>query len=220
MKSVFIDNSVLLCSYYAFVLPILEYCSPVWGSAADYHHQLLERQVHSEARLCPDQGFLSSSHRSHVTGLCMLSYRHHVTGLEMLSHRRHVTGLCMLSHRCHVTGLCKLSYRHHVTGLWMLSHRRHVTGLCMLSHRRHVTGLCMLSIVVTWLDCVCWVIVVTWLDCACWAIVVTWLDWVFCTRFSNSDHCLFVVAALHFSQSSTYKSSCRGSSIIIRNVDV
>ena len=31
VKSVFIDTSVLLRCYYAFVLPILEYCSPVWG---------------------------------------------------------------------------------------------------------------------------------------------------------------------------------------------
>ena len=36
----------------AFVLPILEYCSPVWGAAAECHLQLLERQVYSEARVC------------------------------------------------------------------------------------------------------------------------------------------------------------------------
>ena len=33
VKRVFVDTSVLLRCYYAFVLPILEYCSPVWGSA-------------------------------------------------------------------------------------------------------------------------------------------------------------------------------------------
>ena len=52
VKLVFMDTSVLLRCY-AFVLPILEYCSPVWGSAAEC--QLLERQVYSVARLCPDQ---------------------------------------------------------------------------------------------------------------------------------------------------------------------
>ena len=28
---IFVDISVLLCCYYAFVLQILEYCSPMWG---------------------------------------------------------------------------------------------------------------------------------------------------------------------------------------------
>ena len=58
--------------YFAFVLPILEYCSPVWGSAAECHLQLLERQVYSVARLCRDHSFLSLCHRRHVAGLCML----------------------------------------------------------------------------------------------------------------------------------------------------
>ena len=37
VKHVFFDTSVLLLCYYAFVLPILEYCSPVCGSAARCH---------------------------------------------------------------------------------------------------------------------------------------------------------------------------------------
>ena len=53
--NVFVDISVLLRCYFAFVLPILEYCSPVWGSAAECHLQLLELQVYSVDRLCPDQ---------------------------------------------------------------------------------------------------------------------------------------------------------------------
>ena len=69
---VFVDTSVLLCCYYAFVLPTLEYCSPVWGSDAECHFQLLERQVYSVARHCPDQTFLSLCHRRHVAALCML----------------------------------------------------------------------------------------------------------------------------------------------------
>ena len=47
LKRVFLDTSALLRCYYALVLPILEYCSPVWGSAAECHLQLLERQVYS-----------------------------------------------------------------------------------------------------------------------------------------------------------------------------
>ena len=38
---------VLFRWYYAFVLPILEYCSPVWGSAAECHLQLLGCKVYS-----------------------------------------------------------------------------------------------------------------------------------------------------------------------------
>ena len=62
------DTSVLLRCYYAFVIPNLEYCSSVWGSAAECHLQLLERQVYSVARLCPDQSFVSFL----VAALCML----------------------------------------------------------------------------------------------------------------------------------------------------
>ena len=37
VKRVFVDASVLLRCYYVFVLPIFEYCSPVWGSGAECH---------------------------------------------------------------------------------------------------------------------------------------------------------------------------------------
>ena len=65
------DTSVLLC-YFAFVLPILEYCSPVWGSAAECHLQLLERQVYLVAILRPNQSLLSLGHQRRVDGLWML----------------------------------------------------------------------------------------------------------------------------------------------------
>ena len=45
VKLIFVDYSVLLRFYFAFVLPILEYCSPVWRSAAEYHLQHLERHA-------------------------------------------------------------------------------------------------------------------------------------------------------------------------------
>ena len=56
---IFVDTSVLLRCYFAFILPILEYWSPVWGSAAECHLHLVEGQVCSVARLYPDQCFLS-----------------------------------------------------------------------------------------------------------------------------------------------------------------
>ena len=45
INRIFVDTSVLLRCYFAFVLPILEYCSPVWGSAVECHLQLLELQA-------------------------------------------------------------------------------------------------------------------------------------------------------------------------------
>ena len=72
MKRVFVDTTVLLRYFYAFVLPILEYCFPVWGSAAECHLQLLDRLVYSVARLCHDQTFLSLCHRRRIAALCML----------------------------------------------------------------------------------------------------------------------------------------------------
>ena len=72
LKRVFVDTSVLLLCYSAFVLLILKYFSPVWGSAAECHLQLLERQVYSLARPSPDQTFLSLCHQCHVASLCML----------------------------------------------------------------------------------------------------------------------------------------------------
>ena len=71
-KRIFVNTSVLLHCYFAFVLPILEYCSAVWGSAAECHLQLLERQVYSMTRRCPDQSFLPLCHRRRVAGLSIL----------------------------------------------------------------------------------------------------------------------------------------------------
>ena len=44
---VFHDRSLLLRSFWNFVLPVLEYCSAVWCSAANSHLQLLDRVVRS-----------------------------------------------------------------------------------------------------------------------------------------------------------------------------
>ena len=71
LKHVFVDTSVLLRLYSAFVL-ILEYCSPVLRSAAECHLLLFDLQVYSVARPCNDQTFLSLCHQRHVAALCML----------------------------------------------------------------------------------------------------------------------------------------------------
>ena len=44
---VFHDRSLLVRSFWSFVLPDLEYCSAVWCSAADSHLKLLESVVRS-----------------------------------------------------------------------------------------------------------------------------------------------------------------------------
>ena len=72
VKCIFVDNCLLLRCHFAFVLQILEYCSPVWWSAAKCHLQLLDRQVYSVARLLNDHSFLSLCHRRRVAGLSML----------------------------------------------------------------------------------------------------------------------------------------------------
>ena len=73
VKRVFVDTSVYLRCYYSLICcpnpGVLFSCV---GSAAECHFQLLERQVYSVARLCPDQTFLSLCHRRHVAALCML----------------------------------------------------------------------------------------------------------------------------------------------------
>ena len=62
VKRIFMDTSILLRWYFEFVLQILEYCSQLWGSAAECHLQLLERRAYSVARLHSDQSFLSLCH--------------------------------------------------------------------------------------------------------------------------------------------------------------
>ena len=90
VKRIFLDTSLLLRYYSAFVLPVLEYCSPAWESAAECHLQLLEHHVYSVARLCPDQSFLSLCHRYRVAGLCMLSTRFTQTLITVCSASLHL----------------------------------------------------------------------------------------------------------------------------------
>ena len=45
VRRLFVDSSALLRCYYA-LFSILEYRFPMWGSAAEYHLQLLECQVY------------------------------------------------------------------------------------------------------------------------------------------------------------------------------
>ena len=68
----FHDRSLLERYFRGFVLPVLEYCSAVWCSAADTHLKLLDRAV-SGARLLTGCVFeCDIAHRRSVAVLCML----------------------------------------------------------------------------------------------------------------------------------------------------
>ena len=68
----FHDKSLLGRCFRGFVMPVLEYCSAVWCSAADTHLKLLDRAV-SGARFQTWCVFeCDISHRRSVAVLCML----------------------------------------------------------------------------------------------------------------------------------------------------
>ena len=69
---VFHDRSLLGRCFRGFVLPVLEYCSAVWCSAADTHLKLMDRAV-SGARFRTGGVFeWDIAHRRSVALLCML----------------------------------------------------------------------------------------------------------------------------------------------------
>ena len=69
---VFNDRSLLGRCFRGFVLPVLEYCSAVWCSAADTHIKLLDRAV-SDARFLTVGVFESDiANLRSVAVLCML----------------------------------------------------------------------------------------------------------------------------------------------------
>ena len=69
---VFHDRSLLLRSFWSFVLPVLGYCSAVWCSAADSHLKLLGRVVRSAGFLTGGVLDCNLAHRRSVAELCML----------------------------------------------------------------------------------------------------------------------------------------------------
>ena len=58
--------------FWGFVLPVLEYCSAVWCSAADTHLKLLDRVVSGACFLAGDVFNCNLSYRRSVAVLCML----------------------------------------------------------------------------------------------------------------------------------------------------
>ena len=58
--------------FWGFVLPVLEYCSAVWCSAADTHLKLLDRVVTGACFLAGGVLNCNLSHRRSVAVLCMV----------------------------------------------------------------------------------------------------------------------------------------------------
>ena len=70
---VFRDRSLLGRCFRCFVLPVLEYCSAVWCSAADTHHRLLDRVVSGASFLTGGVFECDLAHGRSVAVLCMLN---------------------------------------------------------------------------------------------------------------------------------------------------
>ena len=69
---VFHDQSLILKSFWSFVLPVLEYCSVVWYSAPDSHLKLLDRVVRSAGFQAGCVLECNIAHRRSVAELSML----------------------------------------------------------------------------------------------------------------------------------------------------
>ena len=69
--SVFRDVAVVAKRFWAFILPVLEYCSPVWMSAATSHLSLLDRVVGQVSRLSGGSVSCDLWHRHKVASLCV-----------------------------------------------------------------------------------------------------------------------------------------------------
>ena len=78
MLLVYHDKSLLGKCFRGFVLPVLEYCSALWRSAADTHSELLDRVVTCAHLLNEGVFECAIAHRRSVAVLCML-YRSDVT---------------------------------------------------------------------------------------------------------------------------------------------
>ena len=61
----------MLHCFNSFILPCLEYCAPVWSSAADSHLKLLDRSLSAIKFLLPNLK-IDLWHRRLISSLCML----------------------------------------------------------------------------------------------------------------------------------------------------
>ena len=69
---VFYDRLLLMRCFCGFVLPVLEYCSAVWCSAADTHLKLLDGVISGASFLTGGVFECDLAHRRSVAVLCLL----------------------------------------------------------------------------------------------------------------------------------------------------
>ena len=69
---VFHDRSLLGRCFQGFLLPVFEYCSAVWWSAADTHLKILDRVVSGASLFTGDVFECDRAHRWSMAVLCML----------------------------------------------------------------------------------------------------------------------------------------------------
>ena len=67
---IFGDHDVILKCFNSFIVPCLEYCSPVWSSAADSHLKPLDENQRACKFLIPNLT-ISLQHRHFISSLCM-----------------------------------------------------------------------------------------------------------------------------------------------------
>ena len=102
---VFYDRSLLLRSLWSFVMPVLEYCSAVWCSAADSHLKLLGRVVRSAGFLAGGVLDCNLAHHRSVAELCIIfkiksNPMHHLSGALPLPYvPARVTRCALVAHR-------------------------------------------------------------------------------------------------------------------------
>ena len=70
--SIYRDENIISRCFWTLILPILEYCSPVWSSSCDGHLALLNRIVGRVTRLSNGLVQCNLDHRRNVAALCML----------------------------------------------------------------------------------------------------------------------------------------------------
>ena len=68
---IFGDQTIMLNCFNSFILPCLEYCAPVWASAADSHLKLLDNNLNAIKFLIPNLK-TDLSHRRQISSLCLL----------------------------------------------------------------------------------------------------------------------------------------------------
>ena len=71
VSSLYSDSEVVTRSFWSYVLPLLEYCSPVWLSAAGCHLSLLDRIVRRAVTLSEGKVNCDLVHRRQVASLCV-----------------------------------------------------------------------------------------------------------------------------------------------------